>query len=283
MASDERRSMTKRLTLTLLIAALLGAAASAAAPAIKDPLEAKAYLAALHAPAPVARAVALEAFASKYPKSVARIAALDEAMSDYQDAGQEGNMGRVAALILDADPGNLSALVTATYLTRTAAADGDPARVAALDAYAVRGLAALDGWQRSAGMTAADFAKLRAQTTAVFYGAHAYAALERKDFAHAREAYLTAFAAAPNAVDAYQLGTADLQLSPIDASGFWFVARAVALLQAQGATDGAAQVAQFGRTYYAKYHGSEDGWDAIVAAAATQVAIPADFNVTRHG
>jgi len=276
--------MTNRLVLALLIAALFCAGASAAtAPAIHDPVEAKAYLAALRIQAPVARAVALEAFAAKYPKSVARIAALDEAMSDYQDAGQEGNMGRIAALILDADPTNLSALVTATYLTRTAAADGDPAKVAALDAYAVRGLAALDGWQKSAGMSAADFAKLRAQTTAVFYGAHAFAALERKDFAHAREAYLMAFAAAPNAVDVYQLGTTDLQMSPIDASGFWYVARAVALLQAQGAAGGAAQVAEFGRTYYAKYHGSDDGWDAIVAAAATQVAIPPDFGVTRHG
>jgi len=40
---------------------------------------------------------------------------------------------------------------------------------------------------------------------------------------------------------------------------------------------------QLGRISYAECHGSEDGWDAIVAAAATQVALPADFNVTRHG
>lgn len=272
--------MTLRLILALMIAAGCARAAAAATPAIADPVEAKAYLAALRAPAPLARAAALEAFATKYPRSAARIAALDEAMSDYQDAGQDGNAGRVASLVLDADPTDLSALVTATYLTRTAAADGDPLKLAALDAYAVRGLAALPGWKRSAGMSLADFTALRAQTTAVFYGAHGFAALGRKDFAQARDAYLRAFAAAPNAVDAYQLGTVDLQMTPLDTNGFWYVARAVALLQARGAADGAVAVGRFGRTYYAKYHGSEDGWDALLAAAATQTAPPPGFAVS---
>src|SRR6202023_1680561 len=60
--------------------------------------------------------------------------------------------------------------------------------------------------------------------------------------------------------------------------GLFFIARAPNL--AQGA--GRDQIAKFGKSKYVKYHGSEEGWTALLAQAATTTLPPAGFTITKY-
>jgi hypothetical protein len=76
----------------------------------------------------------------------------------------------------------------------------------------------------------------------------------------------------------YQLGIAYLETNPIDKLGFWYIAKAYNLAQGNAAAQ--KSVGDYGKAKYRKYHGSNDGWDQIVTAAAAQSAPPAGFDIT---
>lgn len=80
-----------------------------------------------------------------------------------------------------------------------------------------------------------------------------------------------------NLQDVYQLGVAELEMKPLDPNGFWYVAKAFQL--AQGNAAGQKSIAAYGKAKYRKYHGGEDGWDQLIAAAARQTERPADFSI----
>ena len=258
-----------RTLLALVLTVTICSGALAAAPkTIVNPAEFRAYQAALSIANPGARGAALEAFAGRYPKSVARVDALEHAMTAYQVAGQSGNEEHAVILLLQADPQNVNGLAIGTYLTRGDATAGNTQALLALDGWAARGLAALLGSPRP-----------DAPVGAIFYGAQGFAALQRHDVARARTAYLHALALSATGVDAYQLSLADLESAPTDARGFWYAAKSIALMRAEGNPSGAASVETYMRKRYATYHGTADGWDAIVAAAAGQNGPPIGFSV----
>ena len=83
-----------------------------------------------------------------------------------------------------------------------------------------------------------------------------------------------------NLRDLYPLALAYLTPGPAenDLDGLFFIARAANL--AQGA--GKDQIAKFGKSKYVKYHGSEEGWTALLAQAATTTLPPAGFTITKY-
>lgn len=140
-----------------------------------------------------------------------------------------------------------------------------------MQAHAQQGAAALTTWKKPDGLSDAEFTKLRDQMVNIFNGALGFAALQAKDYAKARDAYLKAVQAdASGFQDVYQLAIAELEMSPLDPNGFWHIARAINLAESQNL----AKVDAYGRAKYKRYHGGEDGWDALVKQAAVS-AVPA--------
>jgi hypothetical protein len=114
--------------------------------------------------------------------------------------------------------------------------------------------------------------------TIILNGAAGFLALQSQDYAGAAGYYRKSLAVNPNNLqDDYQLGIADLQRSPPDTVGFWYVARAGDLAAAANNAAGQQNILNYGKAKYHRYHGSEDGWDDIVAAAANGEAPPAGF------
>lgn len=277
----------------LLVAGVL-ALAPAASPAeptpqpapgkvVQDPAEYNAYMQALKAADPAAKAGAMLAFVASFPNSGLKVDALEQAMAAYQQAGDAANVEAVALRILAIQSGAPRALGIMAFLTRAhATAAPNPQATQALadqaGAYAERGLVALRGWLKPDGMTDSDFAVLRDQLSTIFEGALGYRDLTHKDNVAAIPHYLAALKAGPNDLtNAYQLAIAQLQSKPVDPAGLWWAARAYAL--AAGNSAAQTSIAAYGKASYRRYHGGDDGWDKLLAAATTQAAPPAGFTV----
>jgi tetratricopeptide (TPR) repeat protein len=245
---------------------------------IKDPPEYKAYMAALNTQDPAQRAAAMEAFVAQYPGSVVKSDALEQAMAGYQQAGDQAKLTIVANKILQLDAGNIRALAIVTALNRATASQGNAKALAEAGADAEKGLKSLPGWQKPEGMSDADFERMRKQMATIFQGAAGFAALQAKDYTAARDHYMKSIESDPdNLQDIYQLAVADLEMKPLDPNGFWYVAQAFQL--AQGNAAGQKSIQDYGKAKYRRYHGGEDGWDQLIAAAAKQTERPSDFSV----
>jgi hypothetical protein len=235
---------------------------------IKDPAEYNAYILALNMTDPAQKAVAMEDFVKKFPRSVVKLDAFEQAMAAYQQAGNTAKVEAIAAQVVALDHGNVHGLAVLATIERVRATQNDAAALAAMRTHAADGLKALATSAKPEGMSDADSAKLRAQMAAIFNGASGFAALQDKDYVKARDFYAAAIMAGPNDLqNVYQLGIAELQMSPLDPNGFWHIARALNIANAQRNTAAAQSIEKYGKAKYKSYHGSEDGWDNIVAAA----------------
>jgi len=252
------------------------AQAPAGVKATKDSAESRDYASALNIADPGIKAAAIEAFVTKYPTSTLKLDALEQAMAAYQRAGDTGKVEETANRILEFKPDNVRALAIVTFLRRGRATQGDAAALAELAAGARRGIDALALWTKPADLSDEAFASVRKQMTAIFNGALGFSALQAKDYANARRYYQLAFASDPNNLqDIYQLAIADLQTEPIEIDGLWYIAKATALAKDNEAAQ--QRIGTYGKARYKKYHGNEDGWDELLAAAAAQAAPPPDF------
>jgi len=286
--------MKKSLVTILLVLAvsslaqqMAAQAAQAGQPAqsqkqIKDPAEYNAYVNAVQQTNPAQKAAAVEAFLQTYPNSVMKEDALEQLMAAYQGAGDAQKTIDTANRILQVNPNNVRALALLAYNSRAAASQGGPQMQQNLqlaDQYGQRGLQALQNMTKPEGMSDADFVKLHNNFTAIFDGAVAFAALQKKDFALAQKDYREAVGdeAQPDVVDVYQLATADLEAKPMNPEGFWFVIKASQLAQGPGQQ----QILDYGRKKYIRYHGKEDGWTDLVNQAKTSQSImpPSGFTV----
>jgi tetratricopeptide (TPR) repeat protein len=245
---------------------------------IKDPTEYNAYIAALNTQDPAQKAAAMEAFVTQYPGSVVKIDALEQAMAAYQQAGDQAKLTSAANRILQLDAGNIRALAIVTFLNRALASQGDAKATGEAGAEAEKGLKSLPGWQKPEGVSDADFEKMRKQMAAIFHGAAGFAALQAKDYPAARDHYMKSLENDPTSLqDVYQLAVAELEMKPLDPNGFWYVAKAFQV--AQGNAAGQKSIEAYGKAKYRRYHGGEDGWDQLIAAAAKQIDRPSDFSV----
>ena len=101
---------------------------------------------------------------------------------------------------------------------------------------------------------------------AVFNGALGDAALQAKDYDKARRHYREAVAAEPdNLQDVYQLAVSLLEGTPLDALGFWYAARSIAIARAAKNETAASDIDRYVRSRYRLYRGSEEGWNEVLA------------------
>jgi hypothetical protein len=236
---------------------------------IKDQAEYNAYIAALQTQDPAQKAAAMEAFIGQYPNSVVKIDALEQAMQAYQQASNQPKVLETANKVLELNPNNLRALAIVTFIDRANA--NTPDKAAKVRAEGEKGLSLLPDWKKPEGITDADFEKLKTQMTVIFAGAAGFGALQAKDYAAAKGFYQKSLQVDINNLqDVYQMGIASLETNPIDKNGLWYIAKAYNL--AQGNAAGQKSINDYGRSKYRKYHGNYDGWDKILAAAATQTA-----------
>jgi tetratricopeptide (TPR) repeat protein len=243
---------------------------------IKDAAEYNDYISALNIADPAIKAGAMEAFVSKYPASVVKLDALEQAMSAYQRAGNTAKLEEIANRTLELKSDHVRALAVVTLLRRARATQGDAPALVALAEGARRGLDALAQWTKPADVSDDAFAAMRKQMTSVFNGALGFIMLQAKDYASARHYYQLAFASDPNNLqDVYQFGIADLQAEPMEVDGLWYIAKATALAKDNEAAQ--QRIGDYGKARYKKYHGSEDGWQELLAATAGQSAPPPDF------
>ena len=265
----------------LLIVSLASAFAGADLRAQPRPVEGEqaTYANALANKDAARRAQALEAFLSWYPASAQRVEAFEQMMAAWQSAGNPARADAAASRLLQIDPDNVRALANRVYVGRNKAVASDAAAFAPIVAAAERGLAVLAKWPKPAGVSDADFARLKQQTAAIFNGALAAAAIQAKDYAKARRHYADTASLDPDSLqDIYNFSVAQLEGAPVDPLGFWYAARAIVIARSTRNETAAASIDRYARSRYQRYHGSEEGWEELVAkVAAGQRTPPADF------
>ena len=280
---------------------------------IKDPAEYNAYVGAVQQKDPAAKVSGLEAFLAQYPNSVMKEDALELLMGAYGETNNQAKTLETAQKVLQANPCNLRALALLSYTKRAMAEAGQNAAQNLTEAgqNGEKGLQCVQTATKPEGTTDADFQKLKAQTAGIFNGAAGMAAYQAKDYAKAQQ-YLSAAVAAdpPDAGslrDVYPLALAYLTppacpaqsaapaggatgasaaqpASPAACStpdkvtaGLFYIARAASLAQGTGKD----QISKFGKSKYAKFHGSEEGWTDLMAKAATATS-PAGITITQY-
>ena len=67
----------------------------------------------------------------------------------------------------------------------------------------------------------------------------------------------------------------------MEVDGLWYIAKAIAL--AKGNEAAQQRISEYGKARYKKYHGSEDGWQELLAAAASETAPLPDFGSHQAG
>jgi hypothetical protein len=250
-----------------------------------SPAEYKAYNDAISQTTPQTKAPALEQYLTAYPQSAVKAATLEQLMLAYS-AFDPAKTLDAADRLLQVDPNNLRALTFEVYFrqqTGDQTADA-AAKQAAYDKaaeYAQKGLTVTKPQE----MSDADFNALKTAATPVFYRAIAAAALGKKDAATAVDALKKSLASAPVAdttkpgpllQDTYTLGSAYYQSTPPDLINCaWYAARAAAFAPEPYKS----QMMPLAKYCYKKYHGADDGFDALVAAAQQNLNPPADFTV----
>ncbi|WP_035350173.1 hypothetical protein [Edaphobacter aggregans] len=250
------------------------------------PAEYNAYTAAIGQSTPQAQAPALESFLTTYPQSQVKGDVLQRLMLAYSSFDPAKTLD-AADRLLQVDPNNLRALTFEAYF-RLQGADQitDPAaKQAALDKaadYAQKGLSAT----KPADMSDADFNSVKTAAAPVFHRAIATAALGKKDGATAVSNLKANLAAAkpeetktPGLIlqDTYYLGYAYYTSTPPDLLNCtWYTARAASFAPEPYKTN----FMNLAKYCYKKYHGADDGFDAVMTASQASLDPPANFSDT---
>jgi tetratricopeptide (TPR) repeat protein len=250
---------------------------------IKDPAEYNAYVGAVQQTDPAAKVSGLEAFLTQYPNSVMKEDALELLMGSYQQTNNQAKMLETAQKLLQSNPCNIRALALIAYTKQAMGVAGQNSlqNFAEAGQAGEKGLQCLQTATKPAGMSDADWEKLKTTTASIFNSAAGIAAYTAKDYAKAEQYLRPAVEADPtNLLNVYDLALAYLAPGPgeKDVDGLYFIARAAAL--AQGA--GKDQIAKFGKSRYVKYHGSDEGWTNLLAQAATTPLPPAGFTIAQY-
>lgn len=244
------------------------ATSQAAAPVIKDPAEYNAYVGAIQQTDPAAKISGLEAFVTQYPNSVMKNQALEILMGAYQQTNNMQKTTDTATKLVTADACNVRALALLAYFDRVKAQNGDPnAKQLLADGakYGQSGLDCLPKFAKPEGTTDPDFQKMKDQMTGIFKAVIGVGALQNKEYPKAVENLRAAADGNPQDFSiVYPTALAYLGQTPPDAvNGIWFASRASAIAPAQAQ----ASVEKYARSQYVKYHGGDDGWAEVLAAA----------------
>ena len=242
---------------------------------IKDPAEYNAYVGAVQQSDPAAKISGLEAFLTQYPNSVMKEDALELLMGTYQQANNQAKVIDTANRLLAANPNNARALVLLAYNERAAQKWADAKQ------HAERGLQALEKMPKADNVSEADFAKQKTQLAGLLNSVAGFSALQLKDYAEAQKYLRPAVEADPNNVEnVYPLALACLTATPSDdVNGLFFIARAANLVSDPKGKD---SIIKFGLSRYSKYHGTDQGWDDLLAQTKATPLPPAGFTITQY-
>ena len=247
--------------------------------------EANAYNNAISQTDAKAKAAALEAYLQQYPQSQVKAAVLLQLMSAYSTFDQPKTLD-AADRLLQVDPNNIRALAIESGLLKGQADTQTDAsqKQTTLDkaaGFAQRGLKAT----KPATISDADWQAVQKQVTPYFYSAIGAAALTKKDSAGAISAYESELKSVPVEqtqqpgqilADTFALATAYYQSTPPDYVKCTFFATRTAIF----APDQFKPTFQPLASYcYKKYHGGDDGYDAVKTAAQANLFPPADFTI----
>jgi tetratricopeptide (TPR) repeat protein len=250
-------------------------ASSSQAPVIKDPAEYNAYMGAIGQKDVNAKISGLEAFLVQYPSSVVKADALESLMGAYQQAGNVAKLTDTANRLLTVSPDDARALVILAYLDKANQKWTDGLQ------HATHGLDAVTKMTKPDGMADADFEKQKSQMNTVLNSVAGMSALNLKNYPDAQKYLRAAVHGDPNDLqNVYPLALAYLTATPPDDNdGLFFIARAEDL-----ATSPAQQqpIDAYGKGTYTKYHGSDQGWTDVLAAAKTAPEPPAGFTITQY-
>jgi tetratricopeptide (TPR) repeat protein len=242
---------------------------------IKDPAEYNAYVGAVQQSDPAAKISGLEAFLTQYPNSVMKEDALELLMGTYQQANNQAKVIDTANRLLSANPNNARALVLLAYNERATQKWADA------KLHAERGLAALDKMPKADNVSEADFAKQKTQLAGLLNSVAGFSALQLKDYPEAEKYLRPAVEGDPNNVEnVYPLALAYLTATPPDeVNGLFFIARAANLVSDPKGKD---SIIKFGRSRYMQYHGTDQGWDDLLAQTKTTPLPPAGFTIAKY-
>jgi tetratricopeptide (TPR) repeat protein len=242
---------------------------------IKDPAEYNAYVGAVQQSDPAAKISGLEAFLSQYPNSVMKEDALELLMGTYQQSNNQAKVIDTANRLLAANPDNARALVLLAYNERATQKWADAKQ------HAERGLQAVTKMAKPDGVSDADFTKQKAQLSGLLNSVSGFSSLQLKDYASAQKYLRPAVEADPNNVEnVYPLALSYLTATPPDdVNGLFFIARAANLVADPA---GKASIIKFGHSRYVKYHGSEQGWDDLLAQTKTTPVPAAGFTIAQY-
>jgi hypothetical protein len=265
-----------------------GPPSSSEAISVKDPAEYNAYQNATTQSTPQTKASASEAFLKQYPQSVLKKSVLEGLVDDYSAFDQAKTVD-AAQRLLQIEPNNLKAMFLIAFIEKQEAT-ATPAQASQLlddaAAEATKGLADT----KPAEVKDEDWTKQKAATDPIFYSILSNdALLSKKDLPAAVAAFRTELeylaknnpqatqtVGSPGLNDTMLLGQTYTQLTPPDmVNGVWFLARAENFAPANFKP----VIDKQARYWYKRYHGKEDGFDAVLAAAATSIFPPADFKI----
>ncbi len=256
---------------------------------IKDPAEYKAYVDAVQTTDAAKRATLVESFLKTYPNTVMKEDATELLLKTYQqllatdpqkytqkviDTGQQ---------LLKIDPNNLTALALLSYMDHALAQGGGPNAGQMLNQagqYGERGMQQLQTQSKPEGYTDEQWNKLKSDFRTVFLGSIGHAALQAKDYKKAQDALKEVVASDPNNFsNVFLLALAYLEPNPPVTEGLFWIARAIALAPPQMLATQLQTYQRYGRSKYVRYHGSDEGWDQLLATAKTATAPPPNFSV----
>ena len=243
-----------------------GAAAQGQAqgPVIKDPAEYNAYVAAVQQKDTNAKISGLEAFVTQYPNSVMKNQALELLMGAYQQAGNMQKTTDTATKLVTADPCNMRALALLAYFDRIRAQGGDPNALQLLGDAKKYGEQGMGCWPK---VTDPEISKpdMKKQMTSIFQSAIGIAECQNKNYPACITGLKQVVEANPTDFSVvYPLALAYLGQTPPDSqNGIWFAARAAAVAPEQNK----AGIEKYARSQYIKFHGGDDGWAELLAAA----------------
>lgn len=255
---------------------------------IKSPAEYNAYTNAISQSTPAAKAAAIEAFLQKYPDSVVKDQMLEQLMAAYQPINTDKTL-ETAKRLLVVEPNNLRALFMVAFIDRAkgvAAEKSSPEEAAPLLNEAAQAAKKGLSVPKPAELSEADYQKLKAATTPIFYSAIAMDAKNNKDYKAAIEAFENGLKSYTDPTqtesgmglnDTYLLGQIYAQQTPPDyKTATWFLTRAAQFAPA----DAKGQIEKAAEYFYNKYHGSMDGYAQVQALAKTNLFPPAAYNPT---
>ncbi|PSH04437.1 MAG: hypothetical protein CXZ00_06310 [Acidobacteria bacterium] len=242
---------------------------------IQDPNEYNAYVAAVNTTQLTQKAQMMESYLATYPNSVMKEDALEVLLKTYQQLNNAPQTKATAQRLLQVNPNNLTALALLSYLDRAQAQAGGADAAASLQEagqLGARGLQALKTASKPEGYSDEQWNSVKSSFRVIFLASVGHSALQSKDYVTAQNSLKEVVAAQPNDVNSiYLLALAYLSPKPPVVDGLFWIAKAAS---------SAPQLVPYAKNQYIRYHGSEEGFDQLMAQAKTAPTIPAGFTVT---